>query len=100
MVRVVVRVAGRWYGVAGGGCSRERSWAWAVKPGAPHDSKLLLHCLLTRSGIIGLAGVGWLLCTGVRERVLACEEAGANTQLRPADWPSRACQAVYNTNID
>jgi hypothetical protein len=72
VVRAILGDGGWWYLVAGGKCCRERNCAWAVKPGAPHVKKLLLHCLLTRSGIIGLAGVGWLLCTGgVRERVLA-----------------------------
>lgn len=63
VVRLILRGGGWWYGVAGRGCWQGRSWAWAVKPGASHDGKLFLHCLLTRSGIIGLAGVGWLLCT-------------------------------------
>ena len=66
---VVLGGGGEWYRVCGRGCCRERSCAWAVKPGA-HDGKLLLHCLLTRSGIIGLGRALAGFFAHVREKML------------------------------
>jgi hypothetical protein len=68
---VVLGGGGEWYRVAGRGRCRERSCAWAVKPGA-HDGKLLLHCLVTRSGIIGLARALAGFFAHVREKSARC----------------------------
>lgn len=88
---------GEWYRVAGRGCCRERSCAWAVKPGA-HDGKLLLHCLLTRSGIIGLArALAGFFAHVLRPREESARCAclarswGQQRPLRHADWLSRVC---------
>lgn len=69
--------------MCGRGCCKERSRAWAVKPGA-HDGKLLLHCLVTRSGIIGLARALAGFFAHVRDESPRCacsRGAGANTAL-------------------
>jgi hypothetical protein len=80
--------------MAGRGCCKERSCAWAVKPGA-HDGKLLLHCLLTRSGIIGLGRALAGFFAHVREEMLRARskarKQGPALPLQPADWLSRVC---------
>lgn len=95
---VVLGGGGEWYRVCGRGCCRERSCAWAVKPGA-HDGKLLLHCLVTRSGIIGLArALAGFFAHVLRPREecqcqvrLPREELGPTPPLQHADWLSRVC---------
>ena len=96
---------GEWYREAGRVCCRERSCAWAVKPGASHDGKLLLHCLVTRSGIIGLArALAGFFARPLRRGALA-REAGANTALAASRlavqqrlqtfWETSMCVYMY-----